>query len=167
MAEKVEGLAESASLLGAIPDAAREQMGVELGLIGRDVLNLQRAAVPIRSGDLRGGLTLKLLIDALRVRVGLLDLKKGRSPLYYGRFVNYGRKAQTVIVQRRRRVNGKLRSSRGRKNSADISATYKLNVKAEAAHPFIEVDFDEVAAVQRLRSFWDSVIGRAEGGATG
>lgn len=156
MSETVQNLAETYAMFGVLPDAAREQIGVELGIIGRDLLALQQVRVPKDTGSLEAGLSVAVYLDSLRVRVGLLGLKRGRSNLFYGLIVETGRRAQTVLVQRRRRVNGKLRSARGRKRSEDIATTYPMKVKARAAQPFVGVsdpDIDRVVA-QRLADFW-------------
>lgn len=158
-----------------ISDAARDQLGVELAIIGRELRDRQRAAAPEDTGALRGGLSVWLMLEQLRVRVGVLGQRNRRSgkrsygDLFYGRIVEFGRKAQTVIVQRRRRVkvdigDGKqkaiLRTSRRRKLAADIAATYSLKVKARAPHPFIFVEGAQESATQRLVNFWDQTLSR-------
>jgi hypothetical protein len=175
---QVDGLAETYSMLGRLPEAAREQVGVEMALIGYEVLRAQKRDVDKHTGALAAGLSLQLELDELRVRVGLIGMKarsksalraarkSGRAPgesfgdLYYGRFVEFGRKAQTVLVERRRRVGGLLRTqSRGsRKRAEDIAATYSMKVKARAPRPFVHVDRPEIRAEQRLAGFWAEVL---------
>ncbi|MDF1506199.1 hypothetical protein, partial [Roseisolibacter sp. H3M3-2] len=115
-ADKVQGLAEAHGFLAKMPTAAHEQMVVELGIIARDVNALQRNAVPVDTGRLKGALGFRMLAEQLRVRIGLFraGFRSGQSNTFYGRIIEFGRRAQTVLVQRRRRVNGSLRSSRGR-----------------------------------------------------
>lgn len=164
-AEAVRGLAATYALLGDIPDAAREQLGVELAILAREGLAAQKAAAPKDTSALSGGLSMQLSLRKLSVQFGLLGLRKGRSNLFYGRIVNSGRAAQTVLVQRRRRVKGFLRTSRGRKRAEDISSTYTLKVKARAPIPFIDapgVDFEQLAAGQ-LAEFWTHLLARAGG----
>lgn len=181
---RVDGLAETYSLLGRIPAAAREQIGVEMARIGYEILAAQKRDVAKDTGRVASALSLLLQLDELRMRVGLIGIrarsksalraaqKQRRAPgeslhdVYYGRFIEYGRRAQTVLVQRRRRVDGRLRTqSRGsRKRVEDISATYALKVKARAPRPFIHVDRPEIRAEQRLASFWSEVLGKAGGG---
>lgn len=159
-----QGLAEAYAVLGAVPEAAKEELGVELAIIARDALSIQQAAAPSDTGALRAGLSLQLLIQRLTVRIGLIGLKGGRASLFYGRIVNFGRRAQTVLVQRRRRVNGQLRSSRRRKVAADIAATYPLKVRPRAAVDFIGapgVAFER-DALGRLAEYWSRVLARAE-----
>jgi hypothetical protein len=153
----VQGLAEAHSLFGAIPEAAREQLGAELAAIGSDVLAAQKGDVAKRTGQLEQGLQLKLFLEQLRVRVGLLDLKGGRSRLFYGRIVESGRRARTVLVERRRRVGGRLRTNRGRKVAGDVASTYSLRVQPKAPRPFVHVDRPGLRVEQRLADFWSRV----------
>lgn len=176
---KVTGLANAYAIFDAVPDAAREQMGIELAIIARDFLAVQRQQAPKLTGKLASGLSILLLLDELRVRIGIIASQKragtsrkakrspggGLNDLYYGRFVALGRSAQTVTVQRRRRVGGVLRTqSRGsRKRVEDIVATYSLKVKARAPNPFIEVANADTIAASRLAAFWSKVTNRIEG----
>lgn len=159
-----------------IPDAAREQLGVELAIIGREFRDLQRGAAPADTGALKGALSVWLMLDQLRVRVGLIGMRNRRSrkrsygDAFYGRFVEFGRKAQTVLVQRRRRVVADmgdgvqkriLRTSRRRKLASDIVTTYSMKVKARAPHPFIFVPKAQETATQRLANFWSETLARA------
>jgi hypothetical protein len=180
---RVDGLAETYSLFGNIPQAAREQIGVEMARIGYEILAAQRSDVAKATGALEAGLSVQLQLAELRVRVGLIGIKarsrsalrsaqkQRRAPgesygdLYYGRFVEYGRRGQTVLVQRRRRVAGQLRTqSRGsRKRAADIASTYSMKVPAMAPRPFVHVDRPEIRAESRLASFWSTVVAAAGG----
>lgn len=153
-----------------ISDAAHAQLGVELAIIGRDLRERQQAAAPERTGALRGGLSVWLMLEQLKVRIGLLTQGRGKSNLFYGRIIEFGRKAQTVIVQRRRRVKvaigggeqkAILRKARGRKLAADIASTYSMKVKARAPHPFIFVPNAQEEATQRLVNFWDQTLSKA------
>jgi hypothetical protein len=167
MPSRVQGLAEAYSLLDAVPEAAREELAVELAIIAReDILPEQRRLVAKDTGHLESGLGIQLDLERLRVRVGLFGIGSTRrgshdDGRYYGRFVNFGRKAQTVRVERRRRVKGRLRASRGRKRAEDIAARYKLRVKAAAARPFIQVPGAEASALKRLETFWAAVLARS------
>jgi hypothetical protein len=157
---RVDGLAATNSLFDRIPQAAREQLGVEMARIGYDVLAAQKQDVAKKTGDLETGLSLKLMIDRLRVMVGLLNLTGARSRLFYGRIVERGRRAQTVLVERRRRVSGKLRLGPGRRKRAqDIATVYAMKVPALPPRPFIYVERPEIHAEQRLANFWSTVLG--------
>ncbi|MGY2732809.1 hypothetical protein [Sphingomonas sp. UYP23] len=169
--DRIQGLADTYAMLGALPDAARDEAGVELAQISRDFLALQQVRVPKDTGALEAGLTFAVNFDSLRARIGLLGLKSARSgkinlaKLFYGIIVDKGRSAQTVIVERRRRVNGQLRSEdgRNRKRVEDIVSTYSLHVKAREAVEFIELSESEIddIATRRLADFWDNAMSKA------
>ena len=163
MAEPIVGLDAAERMFDAMPDAVREQLGVEVAIIARDVLALQQVRAPKDTGTLEGSLGVLLLLDQLRARVGLI----GKRNTFYGRIIEFGRSAQTVLVQRRRRVGGALRLSARRKRLEDVVATYKLRVKARAPQPFVlvpEPDLDAVAD-RRLADFWSQVIAHVGAGA--
>ena len=165
--ETVQGLADTYALMGELPAAARFELADVLGRMGRDILAAQQAVVAKATGALRAGLSAQLLTDQLRVRVGLLGLarrsgKRNLGDLFYGIVVEKGRKAQTVLVQRRRAGSGKLLRNR-RKRVEDIVATYSLKVKAADARPFVELPAPQVDAIstQRLADFWGRTFQRA------
>ncbi|MEZ0495403.1 hypothetical protein [Sphingomonas sp. IW22] len=182
----VRGLAEANARLDFLPTAAKEQMGVEVGLIARDVLAAQRRDVAKDTGLLRGALTVQLQIERLRARVGLLG-KNGRGAgrrighAFYGRFVEFGRRAQTVVVTRgaKRRVRGNGRTTartvtydtapvarlrrRGPNKGTPIGSPYKMRVSALSARPFVRVDRPEHDYQQRLAAFWAGLMARGWG----
>jgi hypothetical protein len=160
--ERVQGLAEAESLFSRVPDAARAEMAEVLEFAGDDLLAGQRADVPKATGFLASTLAVRILIDELKVRVGLFreGRRAGQSDNFYGRIIEFGRKFQTVTVQRRRRVGGVLRTRRGRKRAEDVVAIYSLKVKARAPRPFIFTG--RVGRVeQRLANFFSAVMSRA------
>jgi hypothetical protein len=157
--ERVQGLASVYALIDKLPEAARKELGSELPAIGQDILAAQRADVAKQTGALSAGLSVQYLVDQLRLRVGLIDLKGSRAKLYYGRFVEYGRKAQ-VVLARRRRVGGRV-------VARALAASYTMRVTALAPRPFVQVvrpDLDTKIA-NRLANFWSSSIDRAAAGA--
>jgi hypothetical protein len=100
------------------------------------------------------------------VLVGLLSISGARSRnLFYGRIVERGRRAQTVLVQRRRRVGGRL-PARPRAPQARRGHREHLfaAVREMAPRPFIYVERPEIHAEQRLASFWSQVLGNAGAG---
>ena len=162
--ESIQGLAEFYAALGRLPDAARDELKVGLAIIAREGLAAQKAATPVgATGELQAGLTLQMAMNELQVRFGLLGLKRGRSHLFYGLIIYTGRKAQTVLVQRRRRVNGRLRTLRRRKVREDIVATYPLKVTARAAIPFIDAPGADFAddAMGQVAEYWSRTLNRA------
>lgn len=198
MSERVTGLAEVYAMFGRLPQASREQLGVELAIISRDVLAAQRQDVAKRTGALASSLSMQLLIEDLRVKVGMIGVKaRSKSALrraakarrsvgewlggnFYGRFVEFGRKAQTVLVTRGvdRTVRGKgssrkvvyatsstrLRTS-GPNKGTPVHSPYKMRVAAKAGRPFIWKDRPEIDVAGRLANFFGSAIERAGGGA--
>jgi hypothetical protein len=133
-------------MLGAVPQAAADQLAVELALIGKDVLAAQKRDVANRTGALEAGLSVQVLVDALRVRVGLIGKK---TKLFYGRIVERGRRAQVVLAKR---------GGRGGRRSQAVAATYSMRVSRLAPRPFVHVDRPELRAEQRLASFWSEVL---------
>lgn len=157
---RVEGLAETYSLFDRFPEAVREQVGGGLAKIGEDIRAAQSRSVAKLTGKLASGLSLDLQIEELRVSVGLIGAPARRN-LFYGRIVERGRRAQTVLVQRRRRVKGRLRTQSRRKLASDIAATYSMNVRAMAPRPFVYVDRPEIRAEQRLASLLSDALSRS------
>lgn len=182
MAQAMRGMDELLALFDTLPGLTDDQLKKELPDIGSEILALQTGAVPVFSGQLQSALSVQVIRGGFTVRVGLLGTeatsapsrRKARrqgaavfsyGPNFYGRIVEFGRKGQVVQVQRRRRVNGALRTVRRRKLAADIVATYTMKVQAEDARPFIDTPATEAAALdagERLATFWDGIIGDGE-----
>ena len=157
----VQGLAEAYSLFDALPEAAKEEVTELLSEVTSEIHNLQEAMAPSKTGATRAALTWQDLLDGLKVRIGLLGMK-GRDAPWYARIIEYGRRAQVVMVQRRKigsRRNG-LRNRR--KRAEDIAATYALRVSPLAPRPFVRIDdqADRIVA-QRLAEFWSGVFNKA------
>ncbi|MFZ3485286.1 hypothetical protein [Sphingomonas sp. 3-13AW] len=182
MTDRVKGLAASYAMLGEVPQAAREQLGVELAIISRDILAAQKRDAPNGTGKLEAGLQLQLQMDELRVRVGLLNLRRGRSKLFYGRIIEFGRRGQTVLVTRnlKRKIRGNGRTSkrtvqylgeskrmrrRGPNAGTPVGSPYKMRVRAMAERPFVRKERPEIDVAQRLANFWSATISTAGGAA--
>jgi Bacteriophage HK97-gp10, putative tail-component len=167
------GLDEGLELFDRLQNGARLQLQDLLKAIGREGAKQQKAAAPERTGALREGITFEALIDKLRVRIGLLNTKRGKSKLFYGRIVNFGRRQQTVVVQRRRRVDGRLRLEGNRKRVSDLvtfrsgtgagTTSYTMKVRGRAPAPFIDAPGSsfEGLARNRLSEFWSQALARA------
>jgi hypothetical protein len=97
------------ALLKRIPDSARDELAGELGRSGRMLLAAMQADAPVRTGRLRAALGMRLSIKQLYLRVGIIGKRKA-SDHFYGHILEFGRKAQTVRVDRERftakRVDG-------------------------------------------------------------
>lgn len=191
--EAIQGLDEAILTITKLPNAARFEFQDMLGKLGRDILAIQRGRVARDTGALAAGLSSELLVDggAVRLRVGLLGTaatsrgaqrraqrRNGGTPgdprnlgdLYYGRFVEFGRHAGKVAVERRRRVNGKLRTepgSRGRRKRIEDfvgeGGSYKLPITAIKARPFVNVAGgpEHALIAQRTTDFWERALSRA------
>lgn len=157
MAGRLQGATEASALFEALPSAARNEMADTLDRIGRDVRAAQIARAPSATGALRSEITVQLLTDQLKVRVGLFGPRSKAA--FYGRVINGGRKAQTVLVQRRRVGATKLLRNR-RKRVEDIVATYRLRVRALAPDPFIDLPAAELdgIATQRIADYWSRAL---------
>ena len=174
--EAIRGIASTVAMIDALPAAARFELADLLGKIGRDVEAEQKSAAPVgETGDLRAGITMQLLTDQLKVRVGLLGIaavsksalrraqKSGGDPrnlgdLYYGRFVEFGRKSQNAPS---RRKPGTSRSA-VRRRLRGLLKGY-VTVAPMAARPFVELPDDDVdAAVDgRIDGFWSKLLADA------
>jgi hypothetical protein len=176
--ERAKGLAAFNAKFEAIPNAAQEQLGVELAIISRDILAMQRRAVPKGdTGALEQGLSIAVLIEKLRARIGLLKggrdrgkingrTDKGRSGgPFYGRIVNFGRKAQTVIVTRTARRKGKALPTRGARKAAVLANSYSMKVPYMAPREFIQVPGAQKVALGQLAEFWSRTLARTGIGA--
>lgn len=164
--EVLTGLAAADQLLGRLEGHTRDELGVELATVGRDLLAIQRADVAKDTGALQAGLSLALVVQDLRLRVGLLGTKRGRSKLFYGRVVEFGRVAQTVLVTRTARRAAKValggkRGSRGERKQQVAAKSYRLRVKALAPRPYIFVAGAQELVSNQLSNFWAGVLERA------
>jgi hypothetical protein len=201
VSERVRGLAAAVSLVDALSAAVRHEVADALGPIGRDVLAAQRADLAAqygqaiddrgrsnasrRTGALSAAAQLQLDIERLRARIGVGESGlKRRSKYFYGRFYEFGRRAQVVTVTRnlRRKVRQKrvekgryakggrsieyeqgrdqLRR-RGPNKGTRVGSTYKLRVKAKAARHFVFKDRPELNVDGRLAAALDRAIARA------
>jgi hypothetical protein len=165
-ASKLRGLARFRRLLRRTPDAVRGELIVELRVTGRQIAQAMKAKAPEKTGALRSGIMDKVLPASLRLQIGLLGTRRGRSSLFYGRIQDLGRREQVVTVQRRRRVDGRLRTARGRKRTEDIAGTYLMRVRAMAPKRFITGRFPDLRATlnKNLRGILTRTLGRIAGG---
>ena len=94
------------------------------------------------------------------MRSGLLALQQGkRSSRYYGRFVEFGRRAQTVRVTRGTTVSTKSASTRRRiKKGLTVRKPYTMRVSAMAPREFIYLPDIESRVSKRTADFWSEVL---------
>jgi len=155
------GFAETGSFLDRLPDETRGRLAWLLAELGTEVSAAQKAALASKThgtGFLSGGLGVDVLLERLRVRIGLLALQAGRrSSRYYGRFVEFGRRAQTVRVIRGTSASPKSASVR-RKHNQRVRGAYTLRVRAMAPREFIFLPDLEARADRRLADFWSEIL---------
>jgi hypothetical protein len=168
---QVEGLAEAYAMFGNIDRTAHEQAAELIEIIGAEVLSAQERDVAKRTGSLAAALSMRLQPQDLKARIGLLIGSREAASIngrrrkalaggpFHGRFVEYGRRAQTVLVTRRikrRKVRGNGRTSK-RRVVYDGKA-YSMKVKAMAPRPFVHKDRPEIRAEQRIATFWATML---------
>lgn len=151
---RYEGVRQVRRILRQLPPEATEHMASVMKRFGRKFLVAMHLYVPIKTGALRRGLSVKFLRRTLRLRVGFVGKRINRR-LYYGRIVQGGRKAQTVIVKRRR----------GSKQP------YSYRVKERAAKPFVRGTPAMRSVHEQLQKtlsvFWNDVLRKVSGGHNG
>ena len=133
-----------------MPDDMKVEMGEQMELAGDALLNSMRADVPRKTGKLAAGLSKKVLKGSLNLKVGFIGKPINRR-LFYGRIVEFGRKAQTVNVTRRIKSGGRA---------------YQMRVRAMGARPFVYSKRTDLRRVmgELLRAYWDKVLARAARG---
>ncbi|MBD8641134.1 hypothetical protein [Sphingomonas sp. CFBP 13733] len=188
----VQGLAHAYSLIDRLPSAAHDEMAVELAIIARELSAAQHQDVAKATGALEAALSYQLLLERLSVKVGLLQGARAAGSFngrqrkalaggpYYGRFVEFGRAGQTVLVTRRikkRTVKGNGRNGTGRRlvyktpkrrlrrssspnRGTYVGDPYKLRVKAKGKRPFVEQPLLQQVADSHLSDFWAGVLAR-------
>ena len=162
MSDRLQNWQENIARLAAIEPAARQQLAEDLGTLGELALELQMAGAPSRTGFLRNNLTIAQSVATLRVRVGYPDLKGGKDKRFYAVFQESGVAAGSKLVQRRRRVNGKLRLLRGRKRPEDIVMSRTITWKARPGRPFVHIEGKMSGLLADVQdSFWAKALGRA------
>ena len=172
----LRGMGRIKRLLRRLPDSVANEIVVELNVTGRDMLAAVTARTPRDRGALQSGLSKKVLPKSLRLQVGLLGTPSGRAKLFYGRIQDIGRKAQVVMVQLRRRVLLKRRDgsiystlrtdARGRKERADIAATYAMKVPAMEGKRFVTGRYPELRKMlgENLRGIFSRALSKIAGG---
>jgi hypothetical protein len=145
-------------ILKQLPDSARAEMADVMKGVGIDLAKAMQADAPVlrrprkgrTAGALRAGISYKLAVKSLNLRVGLVGTKRGRSNLFYGGIVEAGRPEQTVKIKRGPRAGSEMK------------------VGAVAAHPFVYKQRPELRRElnARLKSYWTNVLTAAAAGVT-
>jgi len=160
------------SLLKRLPESVAEEIGEQHQQTGRMLLARAHARVPVKTGALKAGLSFRVTPKTLKLRFGLLGKRINRK-LYYGRIVEFGRKAKTVIatrqgtLQRARAAGLKVRANAYKRAAlkAGIGGAYQLRVKATRPRPFVYVTPRE-QIYRPYQKIWGRAIHRAAAGAT-
>ena len=164
---RVRGDKSFRKLLKRMPETAQDEMVDALDDAGTVLLSAMKADVPRRTGALARGLSKKLLRGSMKLKVGFIGKGVNRK-LFYGRIVEFGRRAQTVTVVRgtTRSKSASARSRRAR--GVRLSKPYKLRVRAMRGRPFVYSKRRDVRVVMNdlLRAYWDRVLSEAAQGIT-
>jgi hypothetical protein len=149
MPSRIKGVGKLRRLMKRLPEDMRDEMIVELNLVGRDALGQMQGRAPRRRGALVAGLSFKVFPKTLRLQVGLLTKPINRK-LFYGRILDLGRTGQTVTAKR------------------GVSS-YAMNVSAIPAKHFVTGRRSEVRARLRqdLPPIYDRALKKAASGAGG
>lgn len=182
MSKAIEGLEEAQAMFAALPRAARQEVEHTIDSLASKALAMQQSAVPVATGALKQGLSIRHELDQLRARVGLIGrpasskstkqrLARERAAgkpareavnldgLFYGRIVEYGRRAQHVRVIRGT-TSGKLARRSG--SNRKLRGPYTMHVTALAPRPFIHVEARLETVADKLGSdFWARALDRS------
>ncbi|BBC72919.1 hypothetical protein AEB_P2051 [Altererythrobacter sp. B11] len=156
------GFAEAIDLVERLPEEERGRLGYLLAEFAVEISAAQKSALSSQThgtGYLGQGLDAEVMLDQLRMRAGLLSLRKGRNSRYYGRFVEYGRRAQNVRVIRGTSASKRSATSRRRRAAGRaLRKPYTLHVKAMPARPFVYLPDTEARIDRRLAQFWSEAL---------
>ncbi len=149
----LKGARKVKRLLKRLPDEVSREMVAVLNEHGPAIAAYARAAAPERTGALAKAIGWKVLPKGLSLRVGLLT-KAISSRLFYARFLEFGRRGQTVTVKRRTKT--------GR------TAVYRLRVKpiSRARYDFVAgraMSFATAKLRPELSKIWERALRRAAG----
>lgn len=160
---RVKGIISTRRLLRRVPDAVKQELAQVMTSAGPELTNLMRGRAPHgATGRLAEGLNWKFYASSLKLVVGFIG-KRVNERLFYARILEFGRKAQTVSVSRRRRGAQKLTRN---KRAEDIVAVYRLKVRPLQPRRFVYSKTGNVRAVmrRRLNGIWDRVLTKLAGG---
>lgn len=163
---RVKGAAAISKMLKQLPEAVRGELVVELHVTGREMVPLMQGRAPHRTGATRRGISYRVLPQSLKLQVGLIGTKAGRSRLFYARIQDLGRKAQTVTV-RRFRAGGQRLYFRRQKFGPDLQ-TYSMNVPSMPGKRFVTGRMTDLRRQLRsnLKNIWAKALGRFAGGSS-
>ncbi|TCP33272.1 hypothetical protein [Sphingomonas sp. BK235] len=106
---KVPGSKAFRRIMQQLPDEARSDLVASFDRAGRRTQAAVQARAKRKTGALRQGVKYVVRPKTLRLQVGLLGTKRGRSKLFYGFVLDKGRKAQTVRIARGPRTGASMK----------------------------------------------------------
>lgn len=161
---RVRGAQSVKRLLNRLPDSVRNQVIVEFNVSGREMAPRMQGRAPMKTGATRRGISFKVFPKTLKLQVGLLGTKAGRSKLFYARIQDLGRKAQTVTA-RRFRAGGQRLYFRGAKFGPSVQ-TYAMNVRAMAGKKFVTGGMRDLRVIlqRNLKNIWQNALRGFAGG---
>lgn len=183
--QRPASIEQAVAMFEALPNAAEHELQDMMGRLGRDILAIQRERVARATGALAAGLSSQLLVDekVLRLKVGLLGVpvtsksarrrarKSGSGDpanlgaVYYGRFVEFGRMAQTVLRKRRQLAGNTSPENLKRRVRDKVGTAKELDVAKADPRPFVNPVPDgavDTLIDARLQAFLDRVMAQAE-----
>lgn len=172
MASRIKGIISTRRLLKRVPDAIRDELASTIRAAGPELQNAIVARTPRgKTGRLVAGVSWKFYAATLRLVVGFVGRPTNRK-LFYGRILEFGRRAQTVTVHRlskkhRKQWVGRIGAgtARGSAKPTDLGSTYRLRVKALQPRRFVYSPTTNLRVVmnRRLNGIWDRALKRVSG----
>lgn len=164
---------EVTAQLRAMPKHLREEMYQVLEEVGISIKAKMKAKAPVKTGALKEGIDHRASRKTLTLRVGLLNTKRGRANLFYGRIQDLGRREQVVIV-RKLKVSARAKwvdriakgqASSLRKPDDLVKNPYPMRVKASPGKHFITGRFTDLR--NEARTEIHGIYARATAAASG
>lgn len=148
MARRVKGAGRVKAIIRGLPDSFRQEMADVLEQGGQSLVPAMKERAPRRTGATQNAIGYKVNRKSLRLRVGLLSSKAGRSNLFHSRIQDLGRKAQTV---RARRHGGQ---------------PYLIRVRAMAGKHFVTGRFTDLRTLinRNLRGIFSRALAKLSSG---
>lgn len=150
---KVRGAAKLRRLMKRLPESVRGEIIEVLDSAGVKLRDAIKARTPRRTGALQAGISYRVYPRTMRMQVGFLGSKKTRAALFYGRILEFGRKAQIAKAARPNKSGGISR--------------YTVRVKAIAPKRFVTGRMTDLRSTinKEVKDLWQRSIAKvAEGG---
>ena len=165
MAKGLRGIGRVRRIMRGLPGTFAGEFIVSLNLAGRKLQTAMRARAPERTGATKQGITYRVFPQSLRMRVGLLGTKAGRSKLFYAQIQDLGRKeglARRAYPAKmpkagRRKFAGKYVENAGR--------AYVVRVRAMAPKRFVTGRFPDLrrSISEEMKDIFSRALRRISG----